>query len=209
MSGRYTDDDRVVALAGVFQAARLVRDLARLGGCDREAFRASLDSLFSFDPPDTAAAFGGLAGVALGLHTLAAQLDEPRSRDLEIARYVIALMHHGDKLRRDPQRLAALGRDLELLNEKQVHFDLPGFSLSAQLARLYQRHVSPVPPPIMVKGEPLHLQNPQTADEIRSLLLAGLRAVVLWRQCGGKRWHLLLYRRRLAEIARRLAEQNA
>ena len=74
------------------------------------------------------------------------------------------------------------------------------------LARLYQRHISPAPPPILVKGEPLYLQNPTIADDIRACLLAGLRAVVLWRQCGGKRWQVLLGRRRLADTARSLLQ---
>jgi len=205
---RHDDNERTLALAGVFQAARLVRDLARHGRADEQAMAASIGSLFAFEPESTEAVFGNLAGVHLGLQTLLEQLESPASRDLEIARYVIGLLHHGDKLRRDRERLAELGQDLEQLKDKQVHFDLPDFPLHAQLARLYQCHVSPVPPPILVKGEPLYLQNPKIADNIRACLLAGLRAVVLWRQCGGKRWQLLLGRRRLAATARTLLEQT-
>ncbi len=205
---RHDDNERTLALAGVFQAARLVRDLARHGRADEQAMAASIGSLFAFEPESTEAVFGNLAGVRLGLQTLLEQLESPASRDLEIARYVIGLLHHGDKLRRDQKRLAELGQDLEQLKDKQVHFDLPDFPLHAQLARLYQRHVSPVPPPILVKGEPLYLQNPKIADDIRACLLAGLRAVVLWRQCGGKRWQFLLGRRRLAGMARTLLEQT-
>ncbi len=206
---RHDERERTLALAGIFQAARLVRDLARQGKADEQATQASIASLFAFAPETTEAVFGGTGGTRQGLETLVEQIEAPASRDLEIARYVIALLHHGDKLRRDRQRLEELGRDLEHLNDKQVHFDLPGFSLHAQLARLYQRYISPVPPPIMVKGEPLYLQNPKIADDIRACLLAGLRSVVLWRQCGGKRWQLLLGRRRLAAIARSLLEQRA
>lgn len=201
MSRGYSEQDRVIALAAVFQAARLVRDLARSGRCDRAALERTVQALFDFDPEDTASPFGGLDSLQLGLRTLVGQLGSPNERDLEIAGYVISLIHHADKLMHDRERLDGLTEDLEHLKDKQVYVDLPGFSLDAQLARLYQRYISPVPPQIMVKGEPMYLQNPQIADDIRATLLAGLRAAVLWRQCGGKRWHLLTRRRTLHSIA--------
>ncbi len=209
MSRDYSERDRVVALAAVFQAARLVKDLARSGRCDRSALEQTIQALFDFDPADVASPFGGLEGLQWGLRTLIAQLASPAERDLEIAGYVISLIHHGDKLMGDRERIDNLTEDLENLKEKQVHVELPGFTLNAQLARLYQTYISPVPPQIMVKGEPMYLQNPQITDDIRAALLAGLRAAVLWRQCGGKRWHLLTRRRAYEGIAMDLAEQNA
>jgi high frequency lysogenization protein len=203
---RHDDRDRVLALAGVFQAAGLVTELARHGQCDQEALNASLDSLFVFDPDTVEAVFGGPAGVRHGLRILLAQLDQPQRRDLEQARYAIALIHHADKLRRDPKRLAGLGEELEQLEEKRSLYQLADYSRSAQIARIYQAHISPVQPQILVRGEPLYLQNPQIAERIRALLLAGIRAAILWRQCGGSRWRLLLGRTRLSRIARELLD---
>ena len=48
---------------------------------------------------------------------------------------------------------------------------------------------------IMVRGEPLYLQNSELAGQIRAMLLTGIRAAVLWRQCGGTKWSLLFGRR--------------
>jgi high frequency lysogenization protein len=42
-------------------------------------------------------------------------------------------------------------------------------------------------PRIMVNGDPAHLNNPENANRIRALLLAGIRAAMLWRQSGGGR----------------------
>ncbi|MEQ8953835.1 MAG: DUF489 family protein, partial [Gammaproteobacteria bacterium] len=39
------------------------------------------------------------------------------------------------------------------------------------------------------------------ANCIRALLLAGIRAAFLWYQLGGRRWRLLLYRKRIQETA--------
>jgi high frequency lysogenization protein len=39
---------------------------------------------------------------------------------------------------------------------------------------------------------------------IRASLLAGIRAAILWRQTGGKRWQLLLNRKKIAQLANQL-----
>jgi high frequency lysogenization protein len=49
-----------------------------------------------------------------------------------------------------------------------------------------------------------HLKNDHTACRIRAVLFAGVRAAVLWRQVGGKRWHLLFHRKRIASDVTRL-----
>lgn len=206
MSNTHNDRDRTIALAGVFQAARLAHDMARDGRCDSSAANHTLDSLFEFDPDSVESVYGGLNGVMLGLRTLLTQISEPGQRNLEIARYVIALAHHGDKLLGDKKRLSELGHELEVLKEKSTLFDPRDFSRSAQLAMLYTEHISPIEPRIMVRGEPLYLQNPKIAEQIRGLLLAGIRAAILWRQCQGKRWQLLLKRRKTADIAHALLD---
>ena len=46
----------------------------------------------------------------------------------------------------------------------------------------------------MVNGEHTYLSNDEIAAQIRALLLAGIRAAILWRQSGGSRWRLLFGR---------------
>lgn len=73
-----------------------------------------------------------------------------------------------------------------------------------ELSRLYQGTLSTLPFRIHVRGEVNHLKNDHTACRIRAVLFAGVRAAVLWRQVGGKRWHLLLQRKRIARDVNRL-----
>jgi high frequency lysogenization protein len=56
----------------------------------------------------------------------------------------------------------------------------------------------------MVNGEHVHLTRKENADRIRALLLAGLRAAVLWRQSGGGRLLMLLRYKKLIAEAQRL-----
>ena len=53
-------------------------------------------------------------------------------------------------------------------------------------------------------GNPTYLQNSHTANKVRALLLAGIRAAILWRQVGGKRWHLLIARNRYQKACQQL-----
>ena len=50
----YTEEDRLMALAGVFQAAELTQALARNGNADQDTFNTSIDSLFNMNPKDVA-----------------------------------------------------------------------------------------------------------------------------------------------------------
>lgn len=206
---KYSDIDRVTALGGIFQTAHLARDIARAGVCDAQAFNASRETLFDFEPESVAAVFGGTQGVGDGLRTLIKQLEKPDQRDLEIARYVISLLNLADRLMRNDQSMQGLHEDLTALARKRGHFELGDSVQNEQLAQLYQDRVSTLGPRIMIRGEPLYLQSPDNATRIRVALLAGVRAAVLWRQAGGKKWQLLLRRRALAAMARDLVDKTA
>ena len=205
----YSETDRVLALSGVFQAARLARDIARDGRCDAQAFAASREALFEFEPASVASVFGGQQGVAQGLRALQGHLEQPQQRDLEISRYVISLLHLADLLMRSGQRMQELHDDLTALARRRSHFELGDSAQHGQLAEIYQERISLLGPRIMVRGEPLHLQNPENAARIRVALLAGIRAAVLWRQAGGRKWQLLLRRRSIANAATKIIDSLA
>jgi high frequency lysogenization protein len=201
---KYTEEDRVLALAGIFQAVGLTKSLARDGKADPVAFAASQGSVLRLDAPDVPGVFGGVAHLRRGLETLLTQLSSPAGRDLEVTRYLVAVFQLAARLRRDSDRLDRLGGDLTALAQRANAEQLSELEIASELAEAYQRHISTLSPRIMVKGEPLYLQNPDVAARIRVSLLAAIRAVHLWRQCGGRRWHWLLRRGRLLGAARGL-----
>ena len=59
--------DPILALAGIFQSACLVQQLAREGRTDTDALRTSIQSVLALDAPDVEAVYGGARGVRLGL----------------------------------------------------------------------------------------------------------------------------------------------
>ena len=198
------ESDRVLALAGVFQAALLTRQVAREGRSESGPATASLDSVFRIDAESVPAVFGGPAGVALGLKELVSQLAHPSRQRLEVARYAISLLQLERKLAAEPRRLEAIGNGLRIAATRMSQMPASDPETIGSLAEIYREQISTLSPRIMVQGDPGLLQRPETGAGIRAFLLAGIRAARLWRQCGGRRWHLVVKRRSLINTAKRV-----
>ena len=203
MSTAYTD--RTLALAGLFQAARLAQQLAREGRNETPALASSLQSLMLIDAPSTEAVYGGTQGVKLGLELLRSKLGgNTDANDVEIARYVIAMIQLEGQLRRHPDMQDAIRRGIEAIREQMKFFEASENNetvhprLVEKLAELYAQTISTLTPRIMVNGEHGHLSNPAIAAKVRAILFAGIRSALLWHQLGGSRWQLLFSRKKIA-----------
>lgn len=195
------NEARVLALAGVFQAVSLVRAIARTGECDAEAAEASLASIFKLEAATTADVFGGSRGVRHGLRTLIEQI-EGGDRDLPLFHMLVNVMKLERSLARRPDLDEQLGQGLTGMQRQLQHFPVTHATIVARLAELYCSHLSVLRPRIAVVGNPLYLRQKEHAERVRALLLAGVRAAVLWHQLGGRRRHLLFRPQREAMIAR-------
>ena len=197
--------DQTLALGGIVQAAYLVQQVARKGSVDGAALEASIRSIFAREAESTEAVFGGPAGVALGLKLLLSQLQpNRRERNLELTRYVVAIMHHERHLSKRRRMLAQIGERLDKAQAQVNYFSVTHSNVIASLASIYSDTLGAFTPRIMVYGEQGHLANPENVNRVRALLLAGVRAAVLWRQRGGSRLKLLLQRRAILSQAQDL-----
>jgi high frequency lysogenization protein len=188
--------ERVIGLAGVLQAAALVQQLARTGVVDEEMETATTGSILVMDAATTPDVFGGIAGVRLGLELLRDKLIGSRSElDVEILKYAVALSYLQRALYRKKQKFQLLAEGMEQLT------GLSGESLHDACAELYMTAVSPLSPKIYVQGEHGYLQQEGVPERVRTLLLAGIRAAVLWQQKGGGRVEIMLHRKRYRDIA--------
>jgi high frequency lysogenization protein len=109
--------------------------------------------------------------------------------------YSTALINLEKKLMKKPQLLTQISAEIDHI-KKQDFFDIHHSNSIARLAELYKNTLGSLNPTIMVRGEQIYLTNRHTANHIRALLLAGIRAVSLWKSQGGKTWHLLLNKKK-------------
>ncbi len=204
---RHTERERVIALAGVFQAAHCVHQVAHIGAHMNDAITSSIHSLFVTDTLDAADAFNGVAGVMTGLGTVFSQLggDGGATRHPNITRYVLGLLMLERRLQGQTTMLETIRQGIDLAQTQVEYFGSETHeNVIARLADLYQQTISTLRPRILVQGEPEVLQRQQNANLIRALLLAGIRSAVMWRQCGGRRWHFIFRRRKILALCREL-----
>ncbi|MEN8214388.1 MAG: high frequency lysogenization protein HflD [Pseudomonadota bacterium] len=201
-------EQQTIALAGVIQAAALVDSLARSGQADPAATEKSLYSIFQTDADNITDVFAGIDGVHFGLQKLQQQLTSPAKKQIDVTRYSISLLLLAAKLFKDTERMNRISEGIRTASEKLDLYDYTHSNQIAALADIYSNTISTLSPRIMVQGEPLHLQNPETQNRIRALLLAGIRAAILWRQLKGSRLQLLFKRKQLANTARQLIHQT-
>ena len=100
--------------------------------------------------------------------------------------------------------LKQLSEGIEKTRGQIDHFGIEHANIYASLGGLYSDTISQLNPRIMVSGEPTILNNPDTANKVRTLLLCAIRSAVLWQQLGGSRWQLLFKRKKIVSAARTL-----
>jgi len=196
-----------IALAGLFQAVRLVQLTAAGQYRDETAWATSIHSLFVTEPETAESVYGGLTGLETGLECLLEQLgSDRRVRDLELARHVITVLYLERRLGRRHALRESLRAGIDKAGEQAKFLDPLHPAVIASLADCYRQTISTLRPRIIVRGEQAILGNPDVQHRIRTLLLAAIRSAVLWRQSGGGRLTLLLQRRKLRECARELLD---
>lgn len=202
----HTLHDQTLALAGVFQASNLVTRIAHDGSCDATDLETCLRSLFATDPATTLDVYGGeLRDLSLGLNTLVRVLSEQsKPTDIEILRYVLNLIQLESKLNSSKEMMSVLGSRIDQARHTASHFGYVHSNLIGNLASVYGDTISTFRQRIQVGGTPAILQQEENAAKIRALLLAGIRSAVLWRQTGGRRWQLIITRKKVIAHAREL-----
>jgi high frequency lysogenization protein len=200
--------NQVIALAGVAQAMELVKQIARTGRNDEMALKSAVLSIFMIDADGILEVYGGLPNLVLGLKALKRQLSEPRQVDPETARYASTLIYLEPLLSQNGGMIEVITSAIQeargVWERSTERLDPEVFRI---LAAAYQQTVSTLKPRIMVAGEQRQLSDPQNANQIRTLLLAGIRSARLWRQAGGSKWRVLFLRSRMQRIVDELLDE--
>ena len=214
-------EQQTLALSAVVHAAQLVRDMAYSGEAPALELEASVNPLLVLNAPDMGGIYTNLAGMLRGLRGLEALFGNQRSQEhTEVVRYTLGMLVLRNKLMSNNEMQDILHRRLQHINpliggEKTSIEDSQGAGFSTQersfqqLAKLYQDTISTLSYRVQVQGKVDFLKDEKVANRIRALLLAGIRSAVLWYQLGGRRWRLVVYRRRIQHTAANLARRIA
>lgn len=193
------NQEQLVALGAVFEAAVLADKIARTGQISEASMGCMLGSLLVRDPKSTLDVYGGDdLNLREGYRALISALERnPAALQREPLRYSLALIGLERQLDKRSDMLEIMGSRLDQIQQQVEHFGLVHDNVIAACGGLYQDTISTFRQRIQVHGDMRFLQQPNNAAKIRALLLAGIRSARLWRQLGGHRWQLVFSRGKL------------
>ena len=202
-------ENQTLALAGMFQTATLVDQLALHGQCEPDEFNCSIDSLFTIEAESTRDALGDINCLTRGFKALVDYLGgENRAPGRNVAYYMLSQLKLAAQVLNDEGLADSLLQGLQGIERDRDEFGLSPASVINKIDGLYQKCISPLSPRVIVRGEQNYLRNSDNAARVRALLLAGIRAAVLWQQLGGNRWSLFWSRRKYVASARKFLSYN-
>jgi len=197
---------QAIALAAVFQACHLVDQLANTGSANATETELCLSALLNQNPGSIDDLYGSEQALKTGIEAMDQLLGEhqhPQRYASITLVSVLAVLSIERHLHSRPVMLSNIAEGIEKAHRQAQHFSVTHSNVVANIASLYQQTLSTLRHRVQVKGNPDYLQQPAVAERIRCLLFAAVRSAYLWRQLGGKRFHILLFRRALLKALNR------
>ncbi|MDG2088052.1 MAG: DUF489 family protein [Arenicellaceae bacterium] len=195
---------RVLSLAGTLEACSAVQSLASSGQIDDASLQCLVRSIKMIDAPDVVSVFGDRLGLSKGLGLMAGGIGQATDATaMDVYRYMNTLISLKKSLFANSvaqQKVIDRLDWIKTLDEKE---------LFTSCAELYLEAVSPLKPRVYVQGEQRFLEQEEVSNKIRTMLLAGIRCVVLWEQLGGGRFEMLLRRKAYQSAASDLLTTGA
>lgn len=200
--------ERTLALAAVFQAAHMVKEVAWKGRCNDEQLSIAVASILKKNSTRVEDIFSeDINSLSKGLDMLENFFKRSsKSKDNEITRYVLSMMHIEKMLVKNDDMIGTIKSRIDRLQEQVNIFGPTHDNVIANIAGLYTDTISSFSFRIHVTGEPSILNNTHNANKVRALLFFGIRCVVLWRQLGGSKWHLVFSKNKTLSAAKQIKE---
>ena len=198
--------NQLIALAALLQACQLVDQLSKNGDVKEADAQPLLRSLFQFNPQTVEEIYD--APLLLGLRVLQEALGREPQQFRDAFRYALIVLSLERQLSRHPEMLSILRSRLEHSEFRSQHFGNSFREMAPSVAGIYQDTISTFRQRVKVTGNIQYLQDKQVAAKIRCLLLTAIRAAMLWRQLGGRRWHFLLKRKALLNAVEQALENQ-
>ena len=194
--------NQTIAMAALCEAALLIQQVSKGQAFDSQALATLVGGIMNTAPENVDQVYPNVASLKQGSYLLVHQLSgQATSKDVEVTRYLAGMMSLSKKLLNNQTALTGLSTSLKEVERRLEHFDITDASIIGNFADIYSKNISPIGQKIKVIGTPQNLKQPIIQNQVRALLLAGVRAAVLWRQMGGKRRQFIFSRNKILKSA--------
>ena len=186
-------NDQTIALAGLYQSCLVVSNIAWNGEYKEEDIIPLINCIMQIDSSNTENIYIDVSKLQTGLMYFRKQIvGDIFTRSSETRRYIASLNQLADNLMSDQNCINKIQMLLKELNLKSEAINID--DKVTEISSIYQKTLSTFEPRIVVNGENKYLTNNIHASRIRTALFAGVRSVILWRQLGGSKLKLLLFK---------------
>lgn len=195
-----SNPDRLYPLCALAMTAQQVDRLANTGLVPHGEFEILIQSTLNLSADTPLEVYGGsINDLKPGAEVLREILGRGGNRKYpELIRYFVSLMQVEIQLSKNFEIMDRLRGHLEVALQKSEQLGPTHETVIENLNTAYQETVSTLKFRIMVTGNHgRHLQQGNNPAKVRSLLLSGVRASMLYRQLGGGRLSLLFQRSRI------------
>jgi high frequency lysogenization protein len=200
-------DNITIALAGIVQALSLVKELAQTGRVTESTFQICIQSIFKTDPENATIVFGDIMNLKPGLEKLLELCSPTSAAKRSTLRQTLAIMGLQEKIFRSPKKIATLTQKIQQAKKQAEYFSLTHPNVLANLGDTYLNAISTLHFRFFIIGNQRFLSIRENIDKIRALLLAAIRAAVLWRQMGGSRLQLLFSHKKIKTSIEKILAQ--
>ncbi len=202
------------ALAALFQCATQIQRIATTGYYDEHAVACVLRSLLVTDP-QTVDDIYAQRELSVGFRQIVDSFGKDPSTKtagcISITKMALKVISLTSSIERNTKIFNRLSDEIDSLKsaittEHPDFFDGDTAVVNSQnnvhlFGSLYQSIISPNFAKLLIYGEERFLSESENQERIRALLLAAVRAVILWRQVGGRRRFLVFRRKSIIEYA--------
>ena len=207
-----------IALAALFQCCTQIQRLASTGYYDEQSVSCVLRALLVTDPRTIEDIYEP-SRLMVGFKQLVDSFGKSdvtkTATTIEVTKMALKLISLAHHVERNSKIFGRLSDEIDGL-KRAVTAEHPDFFEAGisvvndptnihLFGSLYQSIISPNFAKLLIYGEERHLRIPENQEKIRALLLAGIRAVILWRQVGGRRRFLVFRRKAILEYAKKFS----
>ena len=195
--------NETISLGAIYQACNEIKKIAWQGEINNNIIEPLINSVYQTTSEEIEDVFISIKRLNSGLDFLRRQLvGDAFSRDGEVSRYFEAIGILVKNMNKKDDVLNKLRMELTKQSMPISEDNLDQHALF--LSELYLSTISTVEPRIIVNGDNKYLTDKKNAAMIRSLLLCAIRSYILWQQSGGSKFRILLFKKKIAELAVKL-----
>ena len=192
--------NETISLGAIYQASNEIKKIAWQGEIDNKAIEPLIHSVYQTTSDEVEDIYINLKRLNSGLDFLRQQLvGDVFSKDAEVTRYFEAIGVLVKNMRKHPDIVNNLRNKLLAFNGEIKQENLSEHATF--LSELYLETISKINPRIIVNGDNKYLKESDNASMIRALLLSAIRSYILWEQCGGSKFRIFIFRKKIAKLA--------